>query len=48
MEVFYDAVTVPRKDKRLFTLEEGAEAHCQVNNYALMKAVVFDWLDEVF
>jgi pimeloyl-ACP methyl ester carboxylesterase len=47
MNEFYAEVNVPRKDRRVFTLEEGAEAHCQVNNYALMQAVVFDWLDEV-
>ncbi len=48
MNEFYAAINASHKDKRPFTLDEGAEAHCQVNNYALMQAVVFDWLDEVF
>jgi pimeloyl-ACP methyl ester carboxylesterase len=34
--------------KHLFTLEEGADAHCQVNNMGLCCAVVYDWLDELF
>ena len=29
-----------------FTLEQGAESHCQVGNLSLSCAVVFDWLDE--
>lgn len=34
--------------KHLFTIEEGADAHCQVNNLGLAAAVVYDWLDELF
>ena len=34
--------------KHLFTLEEGADAHCQVNNLGLAAAVIYDWLDELF
>lgn len=44
---FYSALTVP-KEFRIFTAEEGADAHCQVNNLSLMHQVVFDWLDKVF
>ena len=32
----------------LFTLEEGAEGHCQTANLAYSAAVSMDWLDEVF
>jgi len=32
---------------RVFTADEGAEAHCQVNNLSLMHAAVFDWLGEL-
>jgi pimeloyl-ACP methyl ester carboxylesterase len=35
-------------DLRVFTAEEGADAHCQVNNLRLAHLVVFDWLDGVF
>jgi len=34
--------------KRIFTVEEGADMHCQVGNLPLSCAVVFDWLDETF
>jgi pimeloyl-ACP methyl ester carboxylesterase len=34
--------------KRLFTVEEGADMHCQVGNLSLSNAVVYDWLAEVF
>jgi len=31
----------------LFTLEEGAAAHCALNNIPRVNQVMFDWLDEV-
>lgn len=44
---FYHALKVP-KALRIFTAADGADAHCQINNWGLMQQVVFDWLDEVF
>jgi pimeloyl-ACP methyl ester carboxylesterase len=41
----YDALKVPKK-LRIFTIKEGADAHCQVNNLTLMQEVVYDWLAE--
>jgi pimeloyl-ACP methyl ester carboxylesterase len=41
----YDALKVPKK-LHIFSIEEGADAHCQVNNVTLMQEVVYDWLDE--
>jgi len=41
----YDALKVPKK-LHVFSIEEGADAHCQVNNLTLMQEVVYDWLDE--
>jgi pimeloyl-ACP methyl ester carboxylesterase len=43
----YSALKVP-KELRIFSVEEGADAHCQVNNLAMMQEVVYDWLDETF
>jgi pimeloyl-ACP methyl ester carboxylesterase len=43
----YDALDVPKK-LHIFSREEGADAHCQVNNLTLMQEVVYDWLDETF
>jgi pimeloyl-ACP methyl ester carboxylesterase len=37
-----------RKAERIFTVEEGADAHCQINNFPLLHQVVFDWLDDIF
>jgi pimeloyl-ACP methyl ester carboxylesterase len=36
-----------RKQMRVFTAAEGAEAHCHVDNFPLLQEVVFDWLDTV-
>jgi hypothetical protein len=36
-----------QKAIRVFTPEEGADAHCQVNNLSLSNQTLFDWLDEV-
>jgi alpha-beta hydrolase superfamily lysophospholipase len=44
----WEQLRVARKDMRVFTRAEGAEAHCQVNNFPLLHEVVFDWLDAVF
>lgn len=43
---FYSDLNAP-KQMRVFTAEEGADAHCQANNLSLMQAAVFDWLDEL-
>lgn len=43
---FYNDLNAPRQ-MRIFTADEGAEAHCQSNNLGLMHAAVFDWLDEL-
>jgi Esterase FrsA-like len=34
-------------EQRHFTKVEGADAHCQINNWTLMQQVVYDWLDGV-
>ncbi len=44
----YDAVRSSKKLFRVFLAAEGADAHCQLNNFSLMHEVVYDWLDEVF
>nr|MDO8079513.1 alpha/beta hydrolase [Candidatus Freyarchaeota archaeon] len=43
---FNERLSCP-KTLRIFTAEEGADGHCQVNNRSLMYQVIFDWLDEV-
>ncbi|MDQ4004208.1 MAG: esterase FrsA [Actinomycetota bacterium] len=44
----YDLLENPKKGIRIFTAEEGAEAHTHVNNFPLLHQVVFDWLDDAF
>ena len=44
----YERLEHPKKAIRIFTAEEGAEAHTPVNNFPLLHQVIFDWLDEVF
>jgi pimeloyl-ACP methyl ester carboxylesterase len=44
----YERLQNPKKDIRVFTAEEGAEAHTHVNNFPLVHQVIFDWLDEAF
>ena len=41
----YDALTCP-KEYALFTVEEGAEEHCQVGAMSLFHQRIFDWLDD--
>jgi pimeloyl-ACP methyl ester carboxylesterase len=44
----YDSVRSSKKLYHVFASDEGADAHCQVNNFSLMQEVVYDWLDETF
>ncbi len=43
---FYNKLSAP-KQMRVFTADEGAQAHCQVNNLSLMHTTLFDWLDDL-
>ena len=45
---FYENIAAANKRLQIFSVEEGAGAHCQMNNFTLMNQVVYDWLDEVF
>ena len=45
--VAFEQLRSPRKAQRIFTIEEGADAHCQINNFPLLHQVVFDWLDDI-
>jgi pimeloyl-ACP methyl ester carboxylesterase len=49
-QVVYEALSARGQDVTLHTFvkEDGADAHCQVNNLRLAHLVVFDWLDRVF
>jgi hypothetical protein len=31
-----------------FSLEDGADTHCQVTNLNFSNCVIYDWLDEIF
>jgi pimeloyl-ACP methyl ester carboxylesterase len=44
----YEQLKHPGKAIRIFTAEEGAEAHTHINNFPLLHQVIFDWLDEAF
>jgi hypothetical protein len=30
---------------RVFTRQDGASMHCQIDNLALLEQIAFDWLD---
>jgi hypothetical protein len=48
-KVYDGLVSVPPESKKyiMFTVEEGAEEHCQTGAIALTHQRVFDWLDEI-
>ncbi len=45
---FDELLASTNKTKRITTEEEGAEAHCQLNNFGLQHQISYDFLDEVF
>jgi alpha-beta hydrolase superfamily lysophospholipase len=49
-QVVYEALHARGQDVTLheFVKEDGADAHCQVNNLRFAHLVIFDWLDRVF
>ena len=44
VDMLFAALKAP-KTLRIFTVEEGAEEHCQMGNMTLLHQVLFDWLD---
>ena len=44
---FYENIASTNKKLYIFSVDEGAGAHCQMNNFTLMSQVIYDWLDEV-
>jgi hypothetical protein len=44
---FYEKTAAEVKGMHFFTQDEGASAHCQVDNFARLEQIAFDWLDEV-
>jgi esterase/lipase len=44
---FYEKLTT-KKQFILLTPEDGADAHCQLNNISIQQQIVFDWLDDIF
>jgi dipeptidyl aminopeptidase/acylaminoacyl peptidase len=44
-ESFFQRLTVKDKSMRRFSAAEGADAHCQINNWTLLHQVLFDWLE---
>ncbi len=43
-----DVLPDPRKKFIIGPMDEGAASHCMGENLGLMRAFVFDWLDDVF
>lgn len=44
----YQKMPNPQNKLKIFTREEGGEAHCQVDNLGLPNDLLFDWLAEIF
>ncbi|UCF97333.1 MAG: prolyl oligopeptidase family serine peptidase [Spirochaetaceae bacterium] len=44
---FHDRVGSEVKEKRIVTVSEGGEAHCQLNNFPLARQIVFDWIEDI-
>lgn len=45
---FHRLVASHVKSLRVTTEEEGAESHCQLNNFPLQHQITYDWLDKIF
>ena len=46
--IFINNISSKTKKLRVFTLEEGAGAHCQIDNLTLAQNAIYDWLDSIF
>jgi hypothetical protein len=47
VETFHSLLKSEIKTIRKTTVKEGAEAHCQLNNFPLQHQITYDWLDDV-
>ncbi|MCU9533706.1 alpha/beta hydrolase family protein [Streptococcus sp. CSL10205-OR2] len=47
-ETFFRNISSSIKTSKVFTEEEGASAHCQIDNLTLARSVIYDWLDSIF
>ncbi|GIN70326.1 dipeptidyl aminopeptidase [Bacillus sp. J14TS2] len=45
---FHGNIASSKKLLKIFSVDEGAAAHCQVNNLSRMRQVTFDFLDDMF
>jgi dienelactone hydrolase len=45
---FYEDVSSRVKEMKVFTKEDGASMHCQIDNFNLLEQVAFDWLETMF
>jgi hypothetical protein len=45
---FYEHVSSRLKEMKIFTKEDGASMHCQIDNFNLLEQAAFDWLEKVF
>ena len=45
---FYENASSKIKDLRVFTQQDGASMHCQIDNFTLLGQVALDWLDNIF
>lgn len=43
----FDNVSSSIKAKRVFTQEDGASSHFQIDKMPLLEQVAYDWLDEL-
>jgi pimeloyl-ACP methyl ester carboxylesterase len=48
LEHVYEHLPNPKKAKRIFTVEEGGDAHCQKNNFPLLQETAFGWLEDIW
>lgn len=47
-KAFFKNISSPNKTSKVFTEEEGASSHCQIDNLTLAQSTIYDWLDIVF
>ena len=45
---FYKKVSSGNRNMRIFTQQDGASMHCQIDNLGLLEQITFDWLENVF
>lgn len=47
-KLFFENISSIKKELKVFSVKDGASAHCQIDNLTIARNTFYDWLDTIF